>query len=188
MAVSDRSTGGVGRRPARRDLAPASSPERAHWCRARPFKLHRICRRFVPRLANGRDVLVHEPDLAAQGGKCVAEANALCRLHGPFQDIADLGLGAAAMLGGEHPQSTMHLIGHIPDGDRGHDGRQPGVLRLIAFAEMPALPQGGPCPVSVARLAGLRAALPDHWSADLGVLAAWAQGAEPARQRRQHLA
>ena len=56
----------------------------------------------------------------------------LCRLHGPFQDIADLGLGAAAVLGGEHAQRTMHLIGHIPDGDRGHDVNLPGVLEATA--------------------------------------------------------
>jgi hypothetical protein len=27
----------------------------------------------------------------------------------------------------------MHLIGHIPDGDRSHDVGLPGVLGLIAF-------------------------------------------------------
>ena len=53
-------------------------------------------------------------DPAAQRRTCVAEANGLCRLLGPFQDIADLGLGAAAVGGGEHARSTMHLVGLIP--------------------------------------------------------------------------
>jgi hypothetical protein len=44
--------------------------------------------------------------LAAQGGKCVAEANTLCR----FQDIADFGLGAAAVLDGAHAQSARPTI------------------------------------------------------------------------------
>jgi hypothetical protein len=62
----------------------------------------RLRRRSVPRLVDDRDVLVREPDLAAQGCKSIAKANARCWLHSPFQDIADLGLGAAAVLGGEH--------------------------------------------------------------------------------------
>jgi hypothetical protein len=47
------------------------------------------------------------------------------------RNIADLGLGAAAVLGGQHAQSAMYLIGQIPDGHRGHDVRLPGVLGLI---------------------------------------------------------
>jgi hypothetical protein len=43
-----------------------------------------------------------------------------------------LGLGAVAVLGGEHAQRTMHVIGHIPDGDRGHDARLPGMPGMIA--------------------------------------------------------
>ena len=55
---------------------PASSPRRRHWCRARSFKCHRIGRRCVTCLLEGRDVVVRQSDLAAQGGQCVAEANA----------------------------------------------------------------------------------------------------------------
>ena len=39
---------------------------------------------------------------------------------------------ADPVLGGEHAQSAMHFIGHISDGDRGHDIRRSEVLGVIA--------------------------------------------------------
>ena len=83
------------------------------------------------------------PTLRPRATSASWPSDALCRTP-VSQDIADFGLGAAAVLGGAHAQRAMHLIGHIPDGDRGHDVRLPGCLGLSAlFREMLAFPQWG---------------------------------------------
>jgi hypothetical protein len=107
MAVTScRCDGGLGRhRPIGVRLV-----EGRDWCRIRSFKCHWFCQRCASGLVDGLAVFVRKSDFSAQGGECVAEANALCRLHGLFQDIAYLGLGAAAVLGGTHAQGAVHLI------------------------------------------------------------------------------
>ena len=64
-------------------------------------------------------------EITPQGDERVAEARPVLRQEGDGEELADLGLGAAAVPGGALAQGTVDLVGYVTDGQDGH-GHLPG--------------------------------------------------------------
>lgn len=84
------------------------------WYRRRSFKPRRLGRRPVTDTFQDGS-LRREVNLPADGSQGVAQPRTPLWFDRRCQDLAHLGLGAAAMLLGPHPQDAVHVSRHVAD-------------------------------------------------------------------------
>lgn len=73
------------------------------------------------------EVFVREATLPADGCQGVTHQHPVFRLERHRQDLAHLGLGAAAMLLGLRPQGAVHVLRHVADRRDRHDAPSPSI-------------------------------------------------------------
>ncbi|MCB1288327.1 MAG: hypothetical protein KDB47_11625 [Mycobacterium sp.] len=87
----------------------------------------------MARLLEGCDVVIGQPDAAAQLGQGRAQARPIRRANRGFEDVADFGLGASAVRCCANAKRAMNLVREIPHGNCGHAGSFPGMLSMTAL-------------------------------------------------------
>ena len=93
--------------------ASASLPQNRHRYQGQSFKSHRHRWCLVLRPIEDSESLVRQADFAAQRRERVAHANTRLRFERARQNLANLGLRAAPMLCGSHPQRPVDIIRQI---------------------------------------------------------------------------